>query len=203
MTWPPDKKSSQSYFSSVHENKELAFSSVQSLSRVWLFATPWMQHTRPPCLSPTRGAYSNSCPLSWWYHPTISSSVVPFSSCPQSFPGSGLFQVSQFFTWGSQSIGVSSFNISPSNKYSGLISFRMDWLDLLAVQGTLKNLLQHHSSKASILWRSAFFIVQLSHPYMTTGKTTALTRQTFVGKVTSLLFNTLSNILGHNFPSKE
>ena len=203
MTRPPDKKSSQSYFSSVHENKELAFSSVQSLSRVWLFATPWVQHARPPCLSPTRGAYSNSCPLSWWYHPTISSSVVPFSSCPQSFTGSGLFQVSQFFTWGSQSIGVSSFNISPSNKYSGLISFRMDWLDLLAVQGTLKNLLQHHSSKASILWRSAFFIVQLSHPYMTTGKTTALTRQTFVGKVTSLLFNTLSNILGHNFPSKE
>ena len=203
MTRPPDKKSSQSYFSSVHENKELAFSSVQSLSRVWLFVTPWMQHARPPCLSPTRGAYSNSCPLSWWYHPTISSSVVPFSSCPQSFPGPGFFQVSQFFTWGSQSIGVSSFNISPSNKYSGLISFRMYWLDLLALQGTLKSLLQLHSSKASILWHSAFFIVQLSHPYMTTGKTIALTRWTFVGKVTSLLFNMLSNILGHNFPSKE
>ena len=82
-----------------------------------------------------------------------------------------------------------SFNISPSNEYSGLISFRMDWLDLLAVQGTLKSLLQHHSSKASILWHSAFFIVQLSHPYMTTGKTIALTRWTFVGKVMSLLFN--------------
>ena len=82
-----------------------------------------------------------------------------------------------------------SFNISPSNKYSGLISFRMDWLDLLAVQGTLKSLLQHHSSKASILWHSAFFIVQLSHPYMATGKTIALTRWTFVGKVMSLLFN--------------
>ena len=81
-----------------------------------------------------------------------------------------------------------SFSISPSNEYLGLISFRMDWLDLLAVQGTLKSLLQHHSSKASILWRSAFFIVQLSHPYMTTGKTIALTRQTFVGKVMSLLF---------------
>ena len=79
-----------------------------------------------------------------------------------------------------------SFRISPSDEYSGLISFRMDWLDLLAVQGTLKSLLKHHSSKASILWRSAFFIVQLSHPYMTTGKTTALTRQTFVGKVMSL-----------------
>ena len=84
-----------------------------------------------------------------------------------------------------------SFSISPSNEYSGLISFRMDWLDLLAVQGTLKTLLQHHSSKASILQCSAFFIVQLSHPYMTTGKTIALTIQTFVGKVTSLLFNTL------------
>ena len=85
-----------------------------------------------------------------------------------------------------------SFSINPSNEYSGLISFRIDWLNLLAVQGTLKSLLQHHSSKASILRRSAFFMVQLSHPYMTTGKTTALTRQTFVGKVTCLLFNMLS-----------
>ena len=88
-----------------------------------------------------------------------------------------------------------SFNISPSNKYSGLISFRMDWLDLLAVQGTLKSLPQHHSSKASILRCSAFFLVQLSHPYMTTGKTIALTRQTFVGKVMSLLFNMLSRLV--------
>ena len=85
-----------------------------------------------------------------------------------------------------------SFSISPSNEHSGLISFRMDWLDLLAVQGTLKSLLQHHSSKASILWHSAFFTIQLSHPYMTAGKTIALTRQTFVGKVMSLLFNMLS-----------
>ena len=88
-----------------------------------------------------------------------------------------------------------SFIISPSNEYSGLISFRMNWLDLLAVQGTLKGLLQHHSSKASILWPSAFFIVQLSHPYMTTGKTIALTRWTFVGKVMSLLFNVLSRLV--------
>ena len=88
-----------------------------------------------------------------------------------------------------------SFSISPSNEYSGLISFRMDWLDLLAVQGTLKSLLQHHSSKASILRRSAFFMVQLSHPYMTTGKTIALTRWTFVGKVMSLLFNVLSRLV--------
>ena len=88
-----------------------------------------------------------------------------------------------------------SFSINPSNEHPGLISFRMDWLDLLAVQGTLKSLLQHHSSKASVLRHSAFFIVQLSHPYMTTGKTIALTRQTFVGKVMSLLFNTLSRLV--------
>ena len=88
-----------------------------------------------------------------------------------------------------------SFSISPSNEYSGLISFRMDWLDLLAVQGTLESLLQHHSSKASLLWCSAFFTVQLSHPYMTTGKTIALTRWTFVGKVMSLLFNMLSRLV--------
>ena len=88
-----------------------------------------------------------------------------------------------------------SFNISPSSEHPGLISFRMDWLDLLAVQGTLKSLLQHHTSKASILWRSAFFIVQLSHPYTTTGKTIALTRRTFVDKVMSLLFNMLSRLV--------
>ena len=103
--------------------------------------------------------------------------------------------MSQFFTSGSQSIGVFSFSISPSNEYPGLISFRMDWLDLLAVQGILKSLLQHHSSKASILRCSAFFIVQLSHPYMTTGETIPLTRRTFVSKVMSLLFNMLSRLV--------
>ena len=96
-----------------------------------------------------------------------------------------------------------SFSISPSNEYSGLISFRMDWLDLLAVQGTLKSLLQHHSSKASILQRSAFFIVQLVHPYMTTGKSIGLTRQTFVGKVMSLLFNMLSRLVITFLPSSK
>ena len=137
-------------------------------------------HARLPCPSPTPRAYSNSCPLSPWCHPTISSSVIPFSSCLQSCPTSASFVMSQFFVSGGQSIGWSfSFSISPSNEYSGLTSFRMDWLDLLAVQGTLKSFLQHHSSKASILWHSAFFMVQLSHPYMTTGKTIALTRQTF------------------------
>ena len=152
------------------------------------------QHARPPCPSPTPGVHPNPCPSSWWCHPTISSSIVPFSSCPQYFSASGSFQISQLFAPGGQSIGF-SFNISPSNEQPGLISFRMDWLDLLAVQGTLKSLLQHHSSKASIFLCSALFIVQLSHPYMTTGKTIAWTRQTFVGKVMSLLFNMLSKLV--------
>ena len=109
------------------------------------------QHTRPPCPPPTPGVYPNPCPLSWWCHSTISSSVIPFSSCLQSFLASGSFQMSQLFASGGQSIGVSaSTSVLPMNT-QGLISFRMDWLDLLAVQGTLKNLLQHHSSKASIL----------------------------------------------------
>ena len=159
-----------------------------------LFTQSWLtlcdphglQHARPPCPSTPR-ACSNSCLLSWWCHPAISSSVIPFSSHLQSFPASGSFQMCQFFASCGQSIGASfSFSISASNEYSGLISFRMDWFGLLAVQETLKSLLQHHISKASILWRSAFFIVQLSHPYMTTGKTIALTRWTFVCKVMSL-----------------
>ena len=128
------------------------------------------RHTRPPCPSPTPRVYPNSRPLSWWCHPDISSSVVPFSSCPQSLPASESFPMSQLFTWDGQSTGVSAFSIIPSKEIPGLISFRMDWLHLLAVQWTLKSLLQHHSSKASILWHSAFFTVQLSHPYMTTGK---------------------------------
>ena len=149
----------------------------------------WLQHTRPPCPSPTPGAYSNSCPLSQWCHSTISSSVIPFSSQPQSFPASGSFLMNQFFPLGGQSIGVSaSTSVLPMNTPLGLISFRRDLLDLLTVQGTLKSLLQHHSSKTSILQCSAFFIVQLSHPYMTTGEIIALTRWTFVGKVMSLLF---------------
>ena len=140
-----------------------------------------LQHARPACPSPTTRVYSNSCPLSWWCHPTISSSVVPFSSCLQSFPASGSFLVSGPFSSGSKRISF-SFSISPFNKYSWLTLFRMDWLDLLAIQETLKSLLQHHSSKATILWHSAFFIVQLSHPSMTTGKAIALTIWTFVDK---------------------
>ena len=171
------------------EQRTLHFISVQSLSHPRLFAAPWTaQHTRPPCPSPTPRVYSNSCPLSRWCHPTISFSVVPFSSCPQSLPASESFPMSQLFASGDQKHWSFSFNISPSNEHPGLVSCRMDWLDLLAVQGTLKSLLQHHSLKASILQHSAFFIVQLSHPYMTIGKTIALTRWTLVDKVMSLLY---------------
>ena len=151
------------------------------------------QHSRPPCPSPTPRVHPNPCPLSWWCHPTISSSVIPFS-LPQSFPASGSFQMSQLFTSGGQSIGVSATaSVLPMN--TQVWSFRMDWLDLHAVQGTLKSLLQHHSSKPSILWCSVFFIIQLSHPYMAIGKTIALTRRTFVDKVMSLLFNMLSRLV--------
>ena len=111
-----------------------------------------LQQARVPCPSPTPWAYSNSCPLSQWCHPAIASSVIPFSSCLQSFPASVSFQMSQFFALGGQSIGISDSALVLPNEYSGLISFSMDWLDLLAIQGTLKSLLQHHSSKASILW---------------------------------------------------
>ena len=150
-----------------------AFSSVQfSGSVVSDSLQPHaLQHARPPCPSPTPGVHPNPCPLSRWCHPTISFSVVPFSSHLQSFPASGAFQMSLFFSSGGQNIGVSaSTSVLPLNTQNWS-SFRMDWLDLLAVQGTLKSLLQHHSSKASILQRSAFFTVQLSHPNMTNGKT--------------------------------
>ena len=126
---------------------------------------------------------------------SIQPSVVPFSSCLQSFPALGCSSVRSGLHMRWPKHRSFSFSISPSNEYSGLISLRMDWLDLLAVQGTLKSLLQHHSLKASILWLSAFFMGQLSHPYTTTGKTTAMIRQTFVGKVMSLLFNMLSRLV--------
>ena len=132
-----------------------------------------------------------------WVSDAIQPSQPLLSTSPPAF---NLSQHQGLLQWVSSSHQVAkvlefSFSISPSNEYSGLVSFRMDWLDLLAVQETLKSLLQHHSSKASILWRSAFFILQLSYPYVTTGKTIASTRWTFVGKVTSLLFNMLSRLV--------
>ena len=152
-----------------------------------------LQHTRLPCPSPTPGDYPNSCPSRWWCHPTISSSVIPFSSCPHSFQASGSFNELAFHIKWPKYWSVS---IHPSNEHPGLISFRDDWFDLLAVQGILKNLLQHHSSKASILWCSAFLMVQLSHVYMVTGKTIALIIRIFVSKVMSLLFNRFSRWQG-------
>ena len=162
-----------------------------------------LQHARPTCPSPTLGAYLNSCPSSQWCHPTFSSSFIPFSSCLQSFPASGSFPISQFFASGGQRIGASaSASVLPVN-IQGWFSFRIDWFDLLAVQEILKSLLQHHSSKASILLCSAFFRVQLSHPYMTTGKTISLTRQTFISKVISLLFNMLSRLVTALLPRSK
>ena len=116
------------------------------------------QHARPPCPSPTPRIHPNPCPLSWWCHPTILSSAVPFSSWPQIFPSIRVFSNESALRIRWPKHWSFSFNISPSNEHPGLITFRMDWLDLLAVQGTLKSLLQHHSSKASILRCSAFFI---------------------------------------------
>ena len=142
------------------------------------------QHARLSCPSLSPGVCSNSCPLSQWYHPTISFSVAPFFLLPSIFPSIRVFsnKLALHIRW------PKYWSTRPSKEYSELISFRIDWLDLLVVQGTFKSLLQHHSSKASILHCSAFFMVQLSHPYMTTGKTIDLTRWTFVGKVMCLCF---------------
>ena len=145
-----------------------------------------LQHARLPCPSPTPRACSNSCPLSWWCHPTIFSHH-PLLFLPSIFPSIRVFSSESALHIMWPKYWSFSFNISPSNEYSGLISFRMDWLELLAVQGTLKGPFQHYSSKASIFQCSAFFMVQLSCPYMTTGKTIALTSWTFVSKVVSLL----------------
>ena len=156
---------------------------VQSLSSVLTLWSPWTA-AHQASLSFTK-IHPCLCPLSRWCHPAISSSAIPFSSHLQSFPESGFFQESALcIRWPKYwSFG---FSISPSNEYSGLISFRIDWFDLLAVQGALKSLLQHHSSKALILWCSGLFMVQLSHPYMTTGKTIALTMFDWVFKTQML-----------------
>ena len=149
----PSKGASMHKGTEVHDRSQ--FSSVTQLRPT--LQLHGLQHARPLCPSPNPRAYLDSCPLSRWCHPTLLSSVIPFSSCLQSFPASGSFPMSQFFASGGHSIRVSG----PSNEHPGLISFRIDWLDLLAVQGTLNSLLQHHSSKASVLWCSAFFMVQL------------------------------------------
>ena len=150
-----------------------------------------LQHARPPCLSPTPPKAMSIESVMPSNHLILCRPLL----LPSIFPSIRVFSNESAFCMRWPKDWSFSFNISPSNEHPGLVSFRMDWLDLLAVQGTLKSLLQHHSSKASILWGSAFFIVQLSHPHMTTGKTIALTRQTFAGKVMSLLFNMLSRLV--------
>ena len=171
------------------------FSSVQSFSRVQLFGTPWTTaHQASLSIS-----NSQSPPKLMSIESVMPSNHLilcrPFLLLPSIFPSIRVFSNESALCIRWPKYWSFSFNVSPTNEYPGLISFRMDWLDLPAVQGILKSLLQHHSSKASILLCSAFFTVQLSHPYMTTGKTIALTRWTFVGKVTSLLFNMLSRLV--------
>ena len=173
----------------------IQFSSDQSLSRAWLFATPWIA-ARQASLSITISQSSlkltsikSVMPSS---HLILCHPLIPLPPIP---PSIRVFSNESTLRMRWPKYWSFSFNLSPSKEHPGLISFRMGWLDLLAVQGTLRSLLQHHSSKASILRHSAFFTVQLSHPYMTTGKTIALTRWTFVGKVMSLLFNMLSRLV--------
>ena len=178
----------------THQIYSIQFSSVQSLSCVQLFATPWIA----ACQASLSITNSRSSPRNISIESVMPSSHL-ILCCPLLFlppipPSIRVFSNESTLPMRWPKYCSFSFNISPSNEYSGLISFRMDWFDL-AVQGTLRSLLQHHSSKASILQRSAFFIVQLWHLYMTTGKTKALTRQTFVGKVMSLLFNMLSRLV--------
>ena len=170
------------------------YSSVQSLSRVRLFATPWT--------AACQASQSITNSQSLLKHMSIESVMPsnylfcrPLLLLPSVFPSIRVFSNKSVLRIRWPKYWSFSFSISPSNEYSGLISFRIDWFDLLAVRGTLKSLLQHHSSKVSILWHSAFFMVQLSHPYMTTGKTIPLIRQTFVDKVIFLLFNMLSRLV--------
>ena len=153
-----------------------------------------LQHSRLSFISPIPRVYSNTCPSNQWCHPTISSSVIPFFSCLHFFPESGSFPWVSSLHQVAKALELQC-QCQAFSEHPGLISFRMDWLDLLSVLGTLKSLLQHHSSKAPIFQCSAFFTVQVSHPYMTTGKIIALTRRTFVGKVMSLLFNSLSRLV--------
>ena len=178
------------------------FSSVQSLSCVWLFVTPWIAAHQASLsitnswsllkLMPIKSVMPSSHLI--LCHPLLLQPPIPPSI--RVFSNESAFCIKWTRYWSF------SFSISPSNEHPGLLSFRMDWLDLLVVQGTLKSL-QHHSSKASILWHSAVFTVQLSHPYMTTEKTIALTRRTFVGKVMSLLFNILSSLVITFFPRSK
>ena len=187
----------------IYEPCCFQFSSVQSLSRVQLFATPRIA-AHQASLSITN--YQSSLKL--MSIDSVMPSIYLILCCPLLLlppipPSIRVFSNESTLCLRWPKYWSFSFSIIPSKEHPGLISFRMDWLDLLAVQGTLKSLLQHHRSKASILWRSAFFTVQLSHPYMNTGKTIALTRQTFVDKVMSLLFNMLSRLVTTFLPRNK
>ena len=185
----------------THIGMALQFSSVQSLSRVRLFVTPWTP-AHQASLSITNSRSLLKLMSIELVMPSSHLILCPLLHLlPSIFPSIRVFSRQSVLHIRWPKYWSFSFSISPFNEYSGLISFRMDWLDLLAVQGTLKSLIQHHSSKASILQHSAFFIVQLSHPYMTTGNIIALTRWTFVGKVISLLFNMLSRLAFHSLTS--
>jgi len=177
----------------------LFFSSVQSLSHVQLFATPWTAACQASLSITSSQSLLNLMSIELVMPSNSLILCHPLLLLPSIFPSIRVFSNESVLHIRWPKYWSFSCNISPSNEYSGLISFRMDWLDLLAVQGTLKSLLQHHSSKASILRCSDFFVVQLSHPYMTTGKTIALTRWTFVDKVMSLLFNMLSRLIITSF----
>jgi len=175
---------------------------VQLLSHVWLFVTPWTAACQAPLLFTISQSLLKFMSIeSVMLSNCLSFSATFFSFCLQSFPASGFFLMSQLFPSGGQSIGASASVLSVN--IQDWFFFRVDWFDLLAVQGTLKSLLQHHSLKVSVLRHSAFFMVQLSHPYRTTGKTTALTIQNFVGKVKSLLFNILSRFFITSLPRSK
>ena len=182
-------------FSIQESSLILLFSSVQSLSCVQLFATPWTAACQASLSITNFWSLLKLMPIE---SVMPSNHLILYRSLlllPSIFPSFRVFSIESVLHIRWPKYWSFSFSISPSNESSGLISFRIDWLDLLAVQGTLKSLIQHCSSKASILWGSVFFLLQPSHPYMTTGKTIALTRWTFVGKVMSLLFNMLSKVL--------
>ena len=179
---------------------QVQFSSVQSLSCVWLLWPHGLQHVRPPCPSPTPGAYSNACPLSRWCHPTISSSTVPFSSRLQSFPASGSFQTSQFFTSGGQTIEASASASVLSKNIQGW--FLLGLTDLISLQSKGLSRFFFNTTVQKILWCSGFFMVQLSHQYTTTRKIIAMTIQTIFGKL-SLLFNMPSRSLIDILPSSK
>ena len=169
-------------------------SQFSSVAQSWSTLRPHgLQHARPPCPSPTPRVHPNSCPLSQRCYPNISTFLIAFFS--SIFPSIRVFSNESVLHIRWPKYWSFSFSISPSNDYLGLVSFTFDWLDLLAAQGTLKSIVQHHSSKASIIQCSAYFIAQLSHPYMTTGETIALTRWTFSGKVMSLPFNMLPRLV--------